>query len=454
MKKIIALALAMVMVLGLVACGGDKPAETKVSVFWYDEADVYLSTVRASLNEALETAGIAYDNQYAGKDQAKQLEQVKTAISGGSNLLVVNVVTSGDPDTAKSIVEAAGDIPVIFFNRAIGTDGSDVTFLAENASACFIGTDAPEAGHMQGKMVGEYVLANYDAIDLNGDGAISYAMFKGQEGNVEAIYRTQFGVEDADAALTAAGKPALVYFDAANTDKYQVDTEGAWSAKAAKEYMDTNLVSFNEANGNMIELVICNNDGMAEGAVASLQQAGYNKEGAHTVPVFGVDATDAAKTLIQEGAMIGTVKQDANGMAVAIAEKYDLILGLETEPNNAMNTPERCRALMDAFDNTPRLQVIMDIANLFRPGMAHPQNVRPVMRHAFDLLGKDVGLAHGKDVLESDGVACTYAGNGLVDFAYFKELLSEVSYPGCLVLHGLHDEEEFPKAVGFIRGIF
>ena len=89
--------------------------------------------------------------------------------------------------------------------------------------------------------------------------------------------------------------------------------------------MDTNLVSFNESSKNMIELVICNNDGMAEGAVASLQQAGYNKPGAHTIPVFGVDATDAAKTLIKEGAMIGTVKQDANGMAVAIAQTVKAI---------------------------------------------------------------------------------------------------------------------------------
>ena len=89
--------------------------------------------------------------------------------------------------------------------------------------------------------------------------------------------------------------------------------------------MDTNLVTYNEANGNMIELVICNNDGMAEGAVASLQQAGYNKEGAHVVPVFGVDATDAAKNLIKEGSMIGTVKQDANGMAVAICETVKAI---------------------------------------------------------------------------------------------------------------------------------
>ena len=328
MKKILAIALALVMILGMVACGGNggnggeqgnAPA-TKVSVFWYDESDVYLSTVRDSLNKELDALGVAYDNQFAAGDQSKQLDQINTAISAGTNLLVVNVVTSGDPDTAKSIIEAAGDIPVIFFNRAIGTDGSDVTVLSENATACFIGTDAPEAGHMQGKMVGDYVLANYDAIDLNGDGAISYAMFKGQEGNVEAIYRTQFGVEDADAILTAAGKPALVYFDAANTDKYQVDTEGAWSAKAAKEYMDTNLVSFNESNGNMIELVICNNDGMAEGVVASLQGFGYNIDNGHVVPVFGVDATDNAKQLIADGAMTGTVKQDNDGMAAAIAQ--------------------------------------------------------------------------------------------------------------------------------------
>ena len=329
MKKLLAVALALVMVFGLVACAGTGTGDgkLKVSVFWYDEADVYLSTVRAELNSELEKAGIAYDNQFAGKDQAKQMEQIRTAIAGGTNLLVVNVVTSGNPDIAQNIIDAAGDIPVVFFNRAIGTDGSDVTVLSENSTACFIGTDAPEAGHMQGKMIGEYVLANFDTIDLNKDGKISYAMFKGEEGNAEAIFRTQFGQEDADKILTDAGKPALEYFDAAASQKWQTDLEGAWSAKAAKDYMDTNLVTYNESNGNMIELVICNNDGMAEGAVASLQQAGYNKDGAHVVPVFGVDATDAAKALIAEGSMIGTVKQDANGMAVAICQTVQAIDG-------------------------------------------------------------------------------------------------------------------------------
>ena len=335
-KKIMAVLLTLAMTATLFAgCGGSSDAQgnagsdskTKVSVFWYDESDVYLSTVRTELNEELDGLGVAYDNQFAANDQAKQIDQIKTAIAGGSNLLVVNVVTSGAPDTAEDILAAAGDIPVIFFNRAIGTDGSDVTVLSANATSCFIGTDAPEAGHMQGKMVGEYVLANYDTVDINGDGVISYAMMKGDEANIEAIYRTQYGVEDANAVLTAAGKPALKYFDANNADCYQVDQGGAWSAAAAKEYMDTNFVSYNEGNGNMIELVICNNDGMAEGVVASLQANGYNKDGGHVVPVFGVDATDNAKALIAEGAMTGTVKQDADGMAAAIAQTVSGIAG-------------------------------------------------------------------------------------------------------------------------------
>ena len=316
MKKIIALVLVLALALSLAACGGSGSKETKVSVFWYEESDVYLSSVRTALNKELDALGVAYDNQYAGNDQSKQLDQIKTAIAGGANLLVVNQVTSGAADTAEDILAAAGDIPVIFFNRAIGTD-------------------APEAGHMQGKMIGEHILANYDDIDVNGDGVISYAMMKGDEANIEAIYRTQYGVEDANAVLTAAGKPALQYFDASNSDCYQVDQGGAWSAAAAKEYMDTNFVTYNEANGNMIELVICNNDGMAEGVIASLQEKGYNVPGAHTVPVFGVDATDNAKALIADGAMTGTVKQDAEGMAAAIAQTVKAIAA-GTEPAKAL----------------------------------------------------------------------------------------------------------------------
>ena len=175
---------------------------------------------------------------------------------------------------------------------------------------------------MQGAMIGEYLVANYDTVDLNGDGVISYAMMMGQLGNAEAIYRTQYSVEDANAVLTEAGYPELEYFDASNADKYQVDQDGAWSATAANNYMTTNLSQYNETNGNMIELVICNNDGMAEGVISALNVAGYNLgtgEDSTLIPVFGVDATDAAKQLIADGKMVGTIMQDAEGMASCIS---------------------------------------------------------------------------------------------------------------------------------------
>ena len=189
------------------------------------------------------------------------------------------MVTSGSPDVANEIISKANGVPVVFFNRAIEAEGAEGDVLNAFDTISFIGTDAPEAGHLQGQMVGEYLLANYDTVDLNGDGVISYAMMKGDEANVEAIYRTQYGVEDADAALTAAGKPALQYFDASNTARYQVDLNGTWSAQAALDYMNTNLSQYNESNGNMIELVICNNDNMAEGVISALEQAGYNTGG-------------------------------------------------------------------------------------------------------------------------------------------------------------------------------
>ena len=82
--------------------------------------------------------------------------------------------------------------------------------------------------------------------------------------------------------------------------------------------MTTALASHNAANGNMIELVICNNDSMAEGAISALNAAGYNKGTGAAIPVFGVDATEAAKALVKDGKMAGTVMQDADGMAAAL----------------------------------------------------------------------------------------------------------------------------------------
>ena len=295
-----------------------------VAVFYYTYSDTYVSSVRTALDAIWEENGVTYQNYDGNNNQTTQNEQIDTAINTGANMLIVNIVTASNNDVTQNIVDkaSAADLPIVFFNKTIEAEGTEGEILSTYDKLAFVGTDAPEAGHIQGQMIGEYLVENYDAVDLNGDGVISYALMMGELGNSEAIYRSQYGVEDANEVLVAAGYPELEYFDSSNTDKYQVDQDGAWSATAANNYMTTNLSQYSEANGNMIELVICNNDSMAEGVISALQDKGYNlgsDEDCTTIPVFGVDATDAAKQLIADGCMTGTVKQDAEGMAEAIA---------------------------------------------------------------------------------------------------------------------------------------
>lgn len=339
MKKLLALLLAAVIAVGLAACSSNKSdsdttkaasAKGEISVFYYTFSDAYISTVRSSMDKILKDGGYTYNDYDANGNQTTQTEQVQTALAKGSSMLIVNVVDTGSNDAAQNIINLAKaqNVPVIFFNRSV-----DQSVIESYDKCVFVGTDYEQAGHMQGQMIGEYLVNNYDKLDLNGDGKISYVMFKGQEGNMEAIARTQYGVEDANAVLEKAGKPDLEFYDAANKNKYLVDQDGLWSSAAATNYMSTALAQYTESNKNMIELVIANNDEMALGAVSALQTAGYNKEGGKVIPVFGVDATDAAKSAIKSGSMIGTIKQDAQGMATAITT----IMANYLKGTNALN---------------------------------------------------------------------------------------------------------------------
>ena len=318
LRKLFALVLSLVCLGTFTACGGTNAGTSgdgEISVFYYTFSDTYISSVRSAMDTLLARQGRAYNDYDANGNQTTQTEQITTAIAKGSKLLIVNVVDTGSNDAAQNIVDMAKakNIPVIFFNRSV-----DESVVSSYDKCVFVGTDYEMAGHMQGEMVGEYVLANYGSLDLNNDGKISYVMFKGQEGNMEAIARTQYGVEDCNKILTAAGKPEIEFYDANNANKYLVDQNGTWSSQAATEYMTTILAQYSEAGGNMIELVIANNDEMALGAISGLQSSGYNDGSGKTIPVFGVDATDAAKAAINAGTMTGTIKQDADGMASTI----------------------------------------------------------------------------------------------------------------------------------------
>ena len=343
-KKLSALLLSGAMCLSIAACSGGgettpaptTPAESgaptesgapaasdlNVAVFYYNYSDAFISNVRNEMDAQFEAIGITPSNYDGNTNQGTQMDQVNTAIANGANVLVVNAVEASADETTQSIVDAAqtAGIPVIFFNREVSDDVVNSYELA-----AFVGTDPAEAGHMQGELIGNYLVENYDAVDLTGDGVISYVMFKGQENNPEAEMRTQYSVEDANAILEEAGKPALSYYDTSASTQYLVDPNGSWSAAAAQDYMTTILSAYSEANGNMVELVIANNDDMGLGAITALQTAGYNQgvdengEPLSTnIPVFTVDGLQGIQDAIAAGNATGAVGQSASGLASAV----------------------------------------------------------------------------------------------------------------------------------------
>ena len=302
----------------LPSCG--CAAEGEVSVFYYTFSDTYISSVRSEMDSLLKGAGVFFHNYDANGNQTTQTEQIDTAIAKGSRMLIVNIVDTGSDDTARTIVEKArsANIPLIFFNRSVNED------IIKSYNRCvFVGTDYEMAGHMQGELIGSTLLKDFSKYDINGDGEISYVLFKGQQGNMEAEARTRYAIEDANKILAGAGKKPLKFYDSSNKNGYLVDQDGTWSNAAANNYMKTILSAYSERGGNMVELVIANNDEMALGAIAALVESGYNKAGGRIIPVFGIDATEAARSKIEEGFMSGTIKQDGKGMAAVIMKIYE-----------------------------------------------------------------------------------------------------------------------------------
>ncbi len=135
-----------------------------------------------------------------------------------------------------------------------------------------------------------------------------------------------------------------------------------------------------------------------------------------------------------------------------IAEARGLTLAMETEASNVVCTAERARRMMDEAAS-PALKMIIDPANLFLPGTARPENAAPVLENAFRCFGKDIVIAHGKDIRPGDGIDFCGTGLGMVDFSLMLRLLRQYGYQGDWVLHGIYDEADMPRALEYAEAV-
>lgn len=142
--------------------------------------------------------------------------------------------------------------------------------------------------------------------------------------------------------------------------------------------------------------------------------------------------------------------REALEQALTIAEHYRVYLGIECEASNVISTAEKARRIMDEM-GSPLLKIVLDGANLFQKGMAYSKNSKDVLKKAFDCLGGDIMMVHGKDVKEGPGLDFTYAGNGIVDFDYMLEQLKKRGYKEGVILHGAHSEAEVASGVAFMK---
>jgi sugar phosphate isomerase/epimerase len=133
--------------------------------------------------------------------------------------------------------------------------------------------------------------------------------------------------------------------------------------------------------------------------------------------------------------------------AVEIARRAGVTLALEPEVTNVVDSAEKARRLLDEI-RSPHLKITMDAANLFHTGEL--ARMAEVLDNAFALVGRDLVVAHAKDISQDGEAGHEAAGQGRLDYDRYLALLRVYRFDGPLLLHGLA-ESQVPGCVEFLR---
>jgi methyl-galactoside transport system substrate-binding protein len=271
---------------------------THVGVSCYDSGDTFINALVSSFQEQVtelqgQTGKIVVTVGDAQGSQRTQNEQVEEYIRGGCDVLCVNLVDRTDP---SEIIDMAreNDIPVIFFNREPVEED-----MQQWDKLYYVGADSEQSGVLQGELAAE-IISQDESIDRNKDGKIQYVVLEGEPGHQDSIMRT----ESAVATLIQEGVP--------------LEKLGSGIANWNRAQAQNRMAQLIAENQMQIELVLANNDDMALGAYAAYQKLNCT-ESAYPV-FFGIDGTDVGLEGVRSGKLAGTIYNDKEGQAEAMAE--------------------------------------------------------------------------------------------------------------------------------------
>lgn len=286
----------------LAGCGGDTSSDTASTASTGEDdgtlnmtlimslRDEFLSALETGAKNAASEVGVNLATQDAQNDTSKLIQYIESARNAGDDAVLVNLV---DAETAQQCIDAAGDMKVVFVNRA----PADTSILNENAA--FVGSDEMTSGGYQGDFLAEYFTAQ-------GKTDVKYLMLQGTLGLVHTEQRSASVIQhmkDGGLNPIEAAAPLVADYDRANA----MD-------------MISPLLSTTE-----FDCIIANNDAMALGAVEAMKAQGMDPT---SIPIVGIDATVDGIQAIKDGTLAMTVFQNPNGQGMgAVMAAKNMIEG-------------------------------------------------------------------------------------------------------------------------------
>ena len=267
MKKIlaIALALAMVLSLGAIAFAAEEPIYVGFAQVGHESDWRTASTLSAqevfSAENGYELSFVDCDN-----DSAVQLEAVRNFIQQGMDYIIIDPIVETGWDAVLTECEEAG-IPVIVIDRTI-TDSDKFD--------AWVGSDFMT----EGRACGEWLKAYAEAKGIE---EINALVIEGSTGSGAQIGRTDGFKEIAD-------REGWTILDSQNGD---------FTEAGGQEVME----SYCQSYAGQFNVVICQNDNEASGAMTAMDQAGitYGVDG--DVIIVSFDANRPWVQMVCDGTL-------------------------------------------------------------------------------------------------------------------------------------------------------
>lgn len=275
----------------------EKKTSIRVGVLLYRGDDTFISTLRTALEDRAkeyekETGiKVTLDIMDGKGSQTTQNNQVERLLSLDCDALCVNMV---DRAAASVVIDKAmgSDVPVIFFNREPVEED-----MKRWEKLYYVGVDPKESAVLQGQILADAYKENPRTLDSNGDGIVRYVLLEGESNHQDSLIRTEWSIQTLKDNQIPLEK---ITGGIAN-----------WERTQASALMEQWIADY----GGEIELVVCNNDDMALGAIDALER---NQMMNSKIRVVGIDGTPAGKEALAAGKLFGTVEADVVEYAKAI----------------------------------------------------------------------------------------------------------------------------------------